>query len=173
MRTRSRRLRATATCAAIAVALFGLAASGCGPGPDGASGGDHERAAALPVPFDQPTDDRVSADEGDQTDWKRFHLDGADQVNIAVYWDDPDVEAAIEVRNVFGNALGRREHTKGEAVDRMSATLEEGDYFLAVSAEGPGSVYTLEITTGEPHSGGPAAPAKKPRGDGGGDARPE
>jgi hypothetical protein len=173
MRTRSRRLGAAAASAALVAVLLGVAATGCGPGPDGASGGDQERAAALPVALGQPVDDRVSADDGDRTDWKRFRLDSADQVNIAVYWDDPSVEAAIEVRNIFGNALGRREHTKGEPVDRMTATLDEGDYFLAIIGEGAGSVYTLEITTGAPHSGGGTVPVRKPRGGGSDDARPE
>lgn len=173
MRTSSRSFRHRASLVFVAAAFLGAATLGCGPGPDGQSGGDQERAAAVAVPVGQAFDDRVSASEGDRTDWKRFRIEDADQVNVAVYWDDPDVEASIEVRNAFGNALGRREHAKGEPVDRLSATLEEGDYFLAITAEGGGSVYTLEITTGEPSTGAGKAP--KPRRGGGGadDARPE
>lgn len=172
MQTRSRTLRSRASVILAAAVLLGGWALGCGPGPDGQSGGDQERAAAVEVPIGQPVDDRVAAGDGDRTDWKRFRLDRADQVNVTVYWDDPDIEATVEVRNAFGNALGRREHSKGEPMDRMTATLEEGEYYLAITAEGAGSVYTLEITTGEPHSAG-TAPRPRPGGGGSGDARPE
>lgn len=166
-------IRECSSCCRTSLALVALGLAfllflACGPGANGRSGGDQERAAALPVPLGSVVDDRVSAADGDQTDWKRFHLDDTDQVNLAVYWDDPDVEGAIEIRNAFGNPLGRREHTKGEEVDRMTATLEGGDYFVSIMAEGAGSVYSLEISTGAAHTGG-TSPVRR----GGGDERPE
>lgn len=148
---------------ALLLALAAVVAA-CGPGPDGKSGGDEDRKAAVVVPIGAVVDDRVSRTGGDATDWKRFHLDSRDRVNILVYWDDPDLSAHVELRNVFGNLIGEQKHARGEGVDRLAFDLDEGDYFLAIIADDGSSVYSLELVTGEVHT--------SPGGGGGLDLRP-
>ena len=138
----------------LALALITTTLAACGPGPDGKSGGDEKRISAVVVALGAVLDDRVSRSGGDATDWKRFHLDSRDQVNITVYWDDPDIRAHLELLNAFGNVIGEQKHTSGEGVDQFSAELDEGDYYLAIISDGGSSVYSLEVTTGEVHSSG-------------------
>lgn len=144
------RLLATGLGVAMMVGSF----AGCGPGPDENSGGDEQRATAAPVPFDQVVDDRVSPNDGDTTDWRVFRLEEPDKVNLALYWDNADIAARVELRNAFGNVVAKREHAEGEGVDRITAELEKGEYYLSVVAEEGSSVYSLEITLGEPVAGG-------------------
>lgn len=148
--------------------LCAVLVSACGPGADERSGGDHERSSAVDVPFGEVIADRVSEDDGDATDWKRFALDRPAQVNVALHWDDKDVEARIELRDRYGKVVAKKGHQEGKSSEVLSAQLEAGEYFLSIRAEGAGSVYALELSTGEfagplPAPGEMLAPGQEPR----------
>ncbi len=142
----------------IALACLSLLAA-CGPGPDENSGGDESRATAVAIPFGEVISDRVSRDDGDATDWKRFRLGHAARVNVEIYWDRPEVDARFELRDQFGVLLGKKSREQDSPSDILSADLQPGDYFLAVRSEGAGSVYSLVLSTGEA-VGLPGAPAE-------------
>lgn len=128
--------------------LLTVLVAACGVGFDEHTGGDGTRGEAQAVPVDQPVDDRVSADEGDHTDWKKFQLDAAAKVTVKLWWDNPRISASVTLRDELGQrvesvaASGSREASLGPV------SLEGGTYYLEVVAKSAGSVYTFEIQTG-------------------------
>ncbi len=136
-----------------------LLAAACGPGMDERSGGDATRGEAAQVALDTPFDDRVSAPQGDHTDWKTFSVDGPTRAEVHVWWDDPGLAATVTVRDQFSAALGSLKHRPGERVERLGPLeLEPGNYFIEVQASEGASVYTMEIRTSAGRSKAPLRP---------------
>ncbi len=133
----------------------GLMLVACGPGFDEFTGGDGSRGEAQEVQVDTLLDDRVSADQGDNTDWKKFELDSSAGVTVKVWWDDPSVGAVIAIRDELGQQLKSLKHAKGQRVEALGPVgLDDGAYFVEFRATGGASVYTYEIVTGEGGGGG-------------------
>ncbi len=127
----------------------GLILGACGPGFDEFTGGDGTRGEAREVAIDSLLDDRVSADEGDHTDWKTFEMDDAARVSVKVWWDDPGLSAQIAIRDELGQQIKAFKHVSGQRAEVLGpVSLEEGVYFLEFTAKSGSSVYTYEIETG-------------------------
>ena len=125
---------------------------------DEKSGGDESRGAAKEVALDEPFDDRVSAEEGDHTDWKTFTLESRKSVFFQIWWDNPNVDGYISVRDQFGAVQGQLTHKKGQRKDLLGpVVLSEGAWFIEIQAREGSSVYTMELKTtgaGAPKDGG-------------------
>ena len=122
----------------------------CGVGFDERSGGDAGRGDARPVVLETLSYDRISADDGDNTDWKSFKLTEAGKVTINVWWDEPaQVKASVEVRDQFGNPVEALKHKRGEPQEKLGPLkLAEGTYFVRFLADEGASVYSYEIIVG-------------------------
>lgn len=137
--------RSTRT-AIIAMTLTALA--GCGPGFDENSGKDAMRGEAMEIPLDAPVDDRVSADQGDHTDWKLFELPQATVVQVKIWWDDPGVEGHVMLRGMAAGAERVLKHASGRKAETLGPIeLPAGKWFLEIQATGGASVYTLQVVT--------------------------
>lgn len=140
---------------ALMIAAAALVCNGCGATLNSASGEDAKRSGASEIPVGQPHDDRVSADEGDHSDWKTFFIEAEAQVTIQVHWDDPDVEARVVLRNPFGTVLFAGSQDGGDRVLSLGPIdLARGEYFLQIEAEDGSSVYTVEVDGGGPAASG-------------------
>lgn len=134
-----------------------LLMSACGGvGPDDMTGGDGGRGDAKEVALDTLLYDRVSVDQGDSTDWKKFEIEETTKATIKVWWDDPKaVSARIEIRDQAGDKISDLKHEKGESAEKLGPVkLKDGTYFLRVSAGAGASVYSYEISTGSGEDGG-------------------
>ncbi len=135
-----------------AVRLLGIvvlaALSGCGPGFDELSGDDKSRAGAGEVPLNRASWDRVSADAGDNTDWKTFTITEDGSVTVRLWWDDPDVEGHIVVRDAQARARGEVDKAPRQRMDELGPIgLPAGQYYVHVELSAGTSVYTLEVLT--------------------------
>ncbi len=129
--------------------------AGCGPGYNSTSGEDVQRGGALPLATDVPGDDRVSADQGDHTDWKAFELAADSNVRLRLWWDDPSIEAHLYLYNDRAGGLGDVAHEAGARYDELGPIgLQAGLYYLKIEATDGASVYTLEVLTESGQGGG-------------------
>jgi hypothetical protein len=132
----------------------GLLLVACGIGPNEKSGGDSGRGDAKEVALDALMYDRVSAEEGDSTDWKSFKLEEDSPVLIKVWWDDPKgIGATVELRDMEAKELGKLKHEKGAAAEKLGPIkLKEGTYYVRFNASSGGSVYSYQFVlgTGDP-----------------------
>jgi len=137
------------TCCFALVVVFTAALWGaCGPGFNSASGDDVQRRGALPLATDVPGDDRVSAEQGDNTDWKAFELGAEGNVRVRLWWDDPSIEAHLFLHNDRAKKLADIAHEAGVRYDELGPiSLGAGLYYLKVEATDGASVYTLEVLT--------------------------
>lgn len=132
-----------------------LSLTGCAAALNSQGGEDAKRAGAVEVKVGQPHDDRVSADQGDHSDWKSFFLEAESQVTVRVHWDDEDVEARVVLRNPFGTVLFAASQDGGPRVLELGPVdLARGEYFVQIEAEDGASVYTLEVDGGGPAASG-------------------
>lgn len=121
----------------------------CGPGFDEKTGGDGTRGEAREVRVDAAIDDRVSAEQGDNTDWKKFELDDAAKVTVKFWWDEPGIKVSITLRDELGQKLTSMTHASGQREEALGPIkLKGGSYFLEIAAGGGASVYTFEVQTG-------------------------
>lgn len=135
-----------------------LMISACGGlGPDERTGGDGGRGDSQPATLDTLVYDRVSIDQGDATDWKKFEIEEKTKATIKVWWDDPKaVAATIELRDQGGDKIADLKHDRRESAEQLGPVkLKEGVYFLRVASSEGASVYSLEIVTGSGDSGAP------------------
>lgn len=132
--------------ALFALAALSLSLTACGAAMNSSSGDDQARSGAVGIEVGVPVDDRVSADEGDHTDWKSFRIESESPVTIRFWWDDEDLEARVTVRNAFGTVVYAQSR-EGDArkMDVGPVDLPAGQYFLQVQAEGGSSVYTMLV----------------------------
>ena len=128
---------------------------GCGAAFNSQSGDDAKRAGAVEVTVGEPHDDRVSADEGDHSDWKSFFLEAEGRVTVRLHWDEDDVEARVVLRNPFGTVLFAASQDGGPRVLELGPLdLARGEYFVQIEAEDGASVYTIEVDGGGPAASG-------------------
>lgn len=137
--------------------LFTVVAACGGIGPDERSGGDSGRGDAKPAALDTLLYDRVSLEQGDATDWKKFEIEDAVKAKIKLWWDDPKaIGAVVELRDQGGDKIADLKHDRTAASEILGPVkLKEGVYFLRVKASGGASVYSYEISTGSGDSGDP------------------
>jgi len=146
-------MRATHKRLIVGFSLFGL--TGCGGALNSQSGEDAKRAGAVEVQIGQAHDDRVSADEGDHSDWKSFFLEAESQVTVRIHWDDEDVEARVVLRNPFGTVLfAATQDGDSRVLELGPVDLARGEYFVQIEAEDGSSVYTIEVDGGGPAASG-------------------
>ncbi len=139
-------------CALLTATSFGL---GCGPGFNAVSGDDAKRAGAMAFAPGSPSDDRVSAGQGDHTDWKSFELDDDSNVRIRIWWDDPGVDAHVFLLDERAKGLADLPHEPDKRYDEMGPIgLPAGMFYVKIEAAGGASVYTLEVLTDEGAGGG-------------------
>lgn len=124
--------------------------AGCGIGYNERSGGDAGRGDAQPARIESLLYDRVSAEDGDHTDWKSFKLESTATISVNVWWDDPKaVGAVVELRDQFGKSLAKISHDRKQRKETLGPIkLPEGAYFLQFEAKDGASVYSFEILTG-------------------------
>jgi hypothetical protein len=136
-------------------ALLVVAVVACAPGFNAESGGDASRSSAVEIPTDEAVDDRVSADQGDHTDWKRFQLPTTSSVILRFWWDDPSVRTTVQVRDEHGKQLHQAVHEGEDREDVFGpVNLEPGVYYVQIEAQAGASVYTFRLDTG-PGQGSP------------------
>jgi hypothetical protein len=110
------------------------------------SGGDEMRGGAEAVDLGIAFDDRVSASHGDATDWKVLELKDGGEVTIQIWWDDPEIEATLQVRGEQAGKLAGLAHQEGARTDKLGPLkLPAGKTYIEIKAESGGSVYTLEV----------------------------
>jgi len=132
---------------------------GCGIGFDGASGDDAQRGDAPEATVDQYIDDRVSASEGDHSDWRMFVLEQPSRVTVEIWWDNPDVDGTLMVRGRRSGSAKEREHEDGRRHEKLGPiNLEDGQWYVRVQATSGSSSYTMRIVTGESTGGGGGLP---------------
>jgi len=123
--------------------------TGCGlfeSNLDKNSGGDHVRGKAKAIEIGQTHDDYVSAPDGDHTDWKSFSLPDTALLEVHAYWDNPEINAVVNVRDQFGGRIFELKHTAGKREDHWTdIRMRDGDFYLEVIAKRGSSVYTLEL----------------------------
>ncbi len=130
----------------VALGLVGLI-GGCGVEevkPDGASGPDAEKTGATELFLDKLTDDFVSVEAGDATDWKYFKIREKGILTLTVYWDNKDIRSIIDVRDRFGALLDTRRHSSELEKDVLELRVEPGTHFVRLFTEKGESVYTIE-----------------------------
>jgi hypothetical protein len=121
---------------------------GCGAALDAKSGGDHLPGKAKEIYIGKTHDDRISAPDGDHTDWKTFTLRSNATVVINAYWDNPKVESTVQVKNELRKQLYVRHHTNGQKENHWGRiNLKAGEYYLQITANKGASGYTIEITS--------------------------
>ena len=129
--------------------VMSLIGSGCaafGSNLDNNSGGDHVRGKAKPIELGRTHDDHISAPDGDHTDWKSFALPDATLIEVHAYWDDPSVDAIVNVRDQFGGRIFELKHVRGQKEDHWTdIRMRDGEFYLEVVAKRGSSVYTLEL----------------------------
>jgi len=133
-----------------------LLASACGGlAPDERTGGDGGRGDAQEVQIDTLQYDRVSVEQGDSTDWKKFTIEEATKATINVWWDDPKaISATIEVRDQAGDKIDDLKHDRSSNAEKLGPVkLKAGTYFLRVNAHDGASVYSYEVSTGSVGTG--------------------
>tara|TARA_B100000579_G_scaffold414265_1_gene407714 strand:+ start:339 stop:842 length:504 start_codon:yes stop_codon:yes gene_type:complete len=138
---------------------LGICLLGCGPGRDSSSGGDQSIATAKVIVPGIPSTDRISAEQYDNTDWKKFEFDQVrGRVQVDIYWDEPDLEAVVNLRDQFGAVVFAWRHVKGRQHESYSdIRVREGVYYLEIKCASGETVYTLEVTdlsTGKGGRGG-------------------
>ena len=125
-------------------------AMGCGGfGYNEATGGDGTRGDAADIPTNATMDDRVSAGQGDHSDWKRFTTDVKTKVTVQVWWDDADVTSRVTLRDELGKEVSTVKHAKGSRTDTLGPIeIPAGTYYLEFAASAGASVYTFEVRAG-------------------------
>jgi hypothetical protein len=141
--------------AALAVSVAALGA--CGTGFNEMTGGDGGRGDALEVPLATLLYDRVDAERGDHTDWKRFVLEEDTELSIKVWWMAPaNVKATVELRDQKGDLVKSAKHDGGGKTLRLGPVeLTEGTYFIQFEAKSGASDYGFELTPKGGSSSGP------------------
>lgn len=130
----------------VMIASLGLFACGSTEiKPDSASGKDFERAGAQQLFLDKLQDDYISANEGDNTDWKFFKVQEKGFLKLTVFWDDhKDVKSVIDIRDRFGALLDSRRHSSELEKDVIDLRVEPGTHFVRLNTGKGKSVYTIE-----------------------------
>jgi hypothetical protein len=132
-----------------------LALSGCGPGFDEASGKDGLRGGSAEAAVDTYLDDRVSASEGDHSDWRVFELEQPSAVTVEIWWDNPDAGGNLLLRGRSSGSSKTFEHKKGQRSESMGPfDLAEGKWYVRVQSDSGASGYTIRIVTGTSSGGG-------------------
>lgn len=133
---------------AVLLVAMAVHASGCAMAMDRKSGEDQSRAGAKEVKLNKLHYDRLAAREGDHTDWKTFKVEGDARVTVDVWWDDPSVEARVQLKDQVGRVMARAEHELGSRKDSVGpVSLEAGQYYLQVRLTDGASVYTVDVHT--------------------------
>jgi len=128
---------------------------GCGPGFDGASGQDGLRGGSVEAGVDQYIDDRVSAAEGDNSDWRVVELEQSSKVTVEIWWDNPEIDGSLLIRGRQAASIRTLEHKDGRRHETLGPfDLPEGKWYVRVQADSGSSGYTLRILTGESSGGG-------------------
>ena len=136
-----------------ALAVVALIA-GCGPGFDSKSGEDSARGKPIEVVLGKLSYDRVSAEDGDNTDWKVFELSQPTKITVRIWWDNPEIKSNLFIRGRTTEFTRTLTHKKGQRAETMGPfALTPGKWFLRIRAESGASVYSLQIDAG---AAGPA-----------------
>ena len=128
---------------------------GCGAGFESASGQDGLRGGSAEAAVDQYIDDRVSASEGDNSDWRVIELEQASKVTVEIWWDNPEVTGTLLIRGRQAASIRKLEHQSGQRHERLGPfELPEGKWYIRVQTESGSSGYTLRVVTGDSSGGG-------------------
>ena len=122
----------------------------CGPGLDVKSGGDHQRGKPQDLELGKLVYDRVSADDGDHTDWKMFEIAQPTAVTVRIWWDQPEVKGSVFLRGRTEGVTRKLKHKKGTRSETIGpVALLPGKWYLRIQLKSGTSVYSLRIDTGE------------------------
>ena len=113
--------------------LAALGAGACGEveiKPDSKSGEDFERAGAKQLFLDKLTDDFISFERGDATDWKFLKVPAKGILKVVVFWDTKSVRSITEVRDRFGVMLMNFTHSPELEKDSLEFPVEPGTHFV-------------------------------------------
>ena len=137
------------------VTVLASLASGCGAGFESASGQDGLRGGSAEAAVGEYIDDRVSANEGDNSDWRVIELDQMSKVTVEVWWDNPEVDGNVLIRSRIASSIRKIEHKDGQRHEKLGPLeLDEGKWYIRVQATSGSSGYTMRIVTGEASDGG-------------------
>ena len=129
---------------------------GCGTQPDSHSGKDYTKSMAKTITVGGTFDDKVDADVGDNTDWKRFSLEDPGPLIVNVYWDSPSkIDAVVGLYNGLGIKITEAVHKAKDGASKTTISLRNanpGAYFVRIYAKEGASVYTIEVLSGDTNS---------------------
>lgn len=124
----------------------------CGVKPDSKSGNDYTKSMALPIVVGTTVDDKVDAEKGDNTDWKRFKVEDPGPLKVNIYWDAPDkIDATVALYTNIGVKIAQLKHKSKNKVPKdtiSKKSIGPGAYFIKIHADKGASVYTVEVLTG-------------------------
>jgi hypothetical protein len=126
-------------------ALVSLLAA-CGTAFNAQTGGDGGRGDAVDVQLGVLVWDRVDAEAGDHTDWKRLELEAPAKVRVRAWTFEPaSFRGRLQVRDARGQLVETLPLT--ERLQELGpATLAEGPWFFLVEATEGAVDYGLEVT---------------------------
>lgn len=122
---------------------------GCGIAYNAHSGSDETRGSAEEVALESLLYDRISAEEGDHSDWKSFKLEEKSSFTLLLWWDEPEnIKGQVTLYDPFGKELLVVPHEKAKQHESLGPIdLPEGRYFLRFEAEEGSTVYSYKLTT--------------------------
>ena len=128
-----------------ALALASLLAA-CGTSFNARTGGDGGRGDAVDLQPGVLRWDRVDADAGDHTDWKRLELEGPAMVTVRARTFEPSASfrGRLSLRDPRGQTVEQLPLT-GRARELGPLSLDEGPWFLLVEASEGAVDYGLEV----------------------------
>ncbi|MCA9563350.1 MAG: hypothetical protein KC561_07665 [Myxococcales bacterium] len=146
-----------------ALALALLATTGCSNvGPNDNSRRDAQRAGAQEIPLDTAVTDAINFAGGDATDWKAFNVTEAGEYTMEFFFDNPIVNATIDLHNQYGERLESLTHNVNGPSDVMTVNLREvGTYYLRFNTTQYRSTYSLRVYQGRPTQAN--TPTEEPR----------
>lgn len=125
--------------------IIALTTIGCGTSFNSQSGGDGVRTDATLVELDALYDDRISATDGDNIDYKTFNTRGGNY-RFEFWFDNPKVALKLIVRDELGRELKSFTHDEAKRHEEFGPmSLPEGSYYLEINATSFASVYTFAI----------------------------
>ncbi len=128
-----------------ALASLSLSAA-CGTSYNALTGGDGGRGDATDLQLDVLAWDRVDADAGDHTDWKRLELADDTRLRIRAWTFEPrGFRGAVAIFDERGQRLATLKLAEREQ-ELTTDTLAAGAWFVQVSAEAGAADYGLELT---------------------------
>lgn len=123
-----------------------LVLAACGTSFNAGTGGDGGRGDATELQLGALLWDRVDAEAGDHTDWKRLELEAPARLRIRAFTFEPrGFKGVLELRDERGQVVATLPLTD-RVQDLATDALDGGAWFVQVAASEGAADYGLEVT---------------------------